>query len=60
MYDLLGVEVKTGKRSGKVTLTQGGLTNKLLKKLVILDINKKTTLTATMPLVIYSYGNTFG
>ena len=43
VYDLLGVEVNTDNQSGKVTLTQGGSTNKVLKEVGILDSNNKTT-----------------
>ena len=48
MYSSFGVEFKTDKQSGKVKLTQVGLTNKLLKTLVMIDSNKKTTPSATM------------
>ena len=43
MYDLLGVKFKTDKKSGKVTLAQGGLNKKLMKTVGILDSNKNTT-----------------
>ena len=59
MYDFLGVEVNTNKHSVKVTLTQGGLTKKVLKKLVMLDSNKKITPAATMLLGSSADGTTF-
>ena len=43
LYAFLGVEFNTDKKSGKVTLTQGGLTKKVLKRVGMLDSNKKTT-----------------
>ena len=51
MYDLLGVDVKNDNKSGKVTLTQEGLTNKMLITVGMLYVNKKTNPEATMPLV---------
>ena len=51
MYAFLVVGVNTYKKSGKVTLNQVGLTNKVLKTLGILDGNKKTAPAETMPLV---------
>ena len=59
VYDFLGFEVYTDKQPGKVTLTQVGLTNTVLKIVVMLDSNNKTTPEATIPLVKYSYGPTF-
>ena len=43
LYDLLGVDVTTDEQSGKVTLTQGLLTKKVMNIVVMLDINKNTT-----------------
>ena len=60
MYTLLGVYVKTDKHSDKVTLTQVVLTNKVLNKVLMLDSNKNTTPTATIPLVTYDGGPPFG
>ena len=48
LYDLLVVEVKTYKQSGKVTLTQVGLNNKVLNTVEIFDINKKIHPAATI------------
>ena len=50
VYDLLGVEVNTDKKSGKVTLTQGDFNNKVPKKMGMLDMNNNTTTVATMTL----------
>ena len=41
VYALFVVEVKTDKQSGKVTLNQGWLTNKVMNKVVILDSNRQ-------------------
>ena len=43
VYDLLWVEVYNDNNSVKVTLTQGGFTKKVLKKVWMLDSNKKIT-----------------
>ena len=59
VYDFLGVEVKTDNQSGKVTLTGGGLTKKVLKIVGILDSNDNTTPSETMPLGTYADGPTF-
>ena len=59
VYDFFGVEVKTYNQSGKVTLTQGGLTQKLLKTLGMLYIKKKITLAGTIPLGTYAGGIPF-
>ena len=48
----LGVVDNTNKQSGKVTLTQGGLNKKVLKKVGILDSNKKINPSTTIPLKI--------
>ena len=50
VFELLEVEVKTDKKSGKVTLTQGGLTKKVIKTLGIFYSNNNTTTAETMPL----------
>ena len=50
MYDFLRVEVSTDKKSGKVTLTQVGLTKKVLKILGMLDINNNINPAATITL----------
>ena len=50
MYAFLLVEFNTDKKSVKFTLTQGGLTNKVLNTVVMLDSNNNTTLAATMAL----------
>ena len=50
VYAFLVVEVKTDKQSGKVTLTQIGLTKKVLKIVGMLDSNSTTTPEATIPL----------
>ena len=55
MYDLLGVIFNTDNQSGKVTLNQGWLTNKVLKTVVMLDSNKKITPEATITLVTDDY-----
>ena len=44
------VEVNTYKKSGNIELTQGGLTNKVLKMVVMLDINKNISPAITMSL----------
>ena len=54
VYGFLEVEGHNHKHSGKVTLAQLGLTKKVLKIMVILDSNKKTTPAATMPSGTYS------
>ena len=59
VYDLLEFEVKTDKQPGKVALTQGGFTNKVLRKVGMLDSNKKINLEETMPLGIDAYGPPF-
>ena len=59
MFDFLGVEVNTDKQSGKVTLAQGGLTKKVLKKVGMLDSNKTITPESTIPLVTDSDGPPF-
>ena len=41
VYALFVVEVKTDNQSGKVTLNQGWLTNKVMNKVVILDSNRQ-------------------
>ena len=51
VYAFLGFEVNTDKQSVNITLTQGGLTNKVLKKVVMLDNNKKIP-----PSAIFSLG----
>ena len=56
VYYFLVVEVKTDNQSGKVTLTQGVWTKKVLNKVLILYSNKNTTPRATILLVTYSYG----
>ena len=60
LYDLLGVDVTTDEQSGKVTLTQGLLTKKVMNIVVMLDINKNTTPAAKMQLGIYSDISPFG
>ena len=50
MYDLLRVEVSTDKKSGKVTLTQVGLTKKVLKTVGMLDINNHINPATTITL----------
>ena len=50
VYYFLGVEVKTDKKSGELTLTQGGLTKKVLKTVGMLDSYNNITPTATMSL----------
>ena len=40
MYTFLVVEVKTDKHSGKITMTQGVLMNKLINTVGMLDSNK--------------------
>ena len=50
VYDFLVVEVNTDKQSGKVTLTQLGLTKKVLKIVGMLDSNNTTPPEATIPL----------
>ena len=50
VYALLGIEFKTDYNSDKVTVTQGGLTKKVLNTAGMLDINNKTTPGATIPL----------
>ena len=47
----MGGEFKTDKKSIKVTLTQVGVTNKVLNKVVVLDISNKITPVAKMILV---------
>ena len=59
VYAFLAVEVNTEKHSVKVALTQVGLTNKVSKAAEMLDSNKMVTPAATIPLVTYSYGQTF-
>ena len=59
MHDFLVVEVKTYKQSGKVSLTQVGLTKKVLNIVRILYSNNNTTPSATMSLVKDSDGNPF-
>ena len=44
--------VNTNKQSGKVVHNQVDLTKKLLKIVVMLDINKNSTPSSTIPLVI--------
>ena len=51
VYNFLGFEVKTDTHSGKVTLTQGVLTKKVLKTVGMLCSNNNTTTSSTMPLV---------
>ena len=58
-YALLGVEVNTGKQSSKVTMTQGDLTKKFMKTLVMLDSNKNITPSEIMPLVTDTDGPPF-
>ena len=48
VYALLGVEFKTDKNSGKVTLTQRGLTKKSIITVGMFDINKNITPAETM------------
>ena len=55
----MGVEVNTDKQSGKVTMTKGGLTKKVLKKLVMLYSNNNTTPSATISLGIDADGTPF-
>ena len=55
--NFLGVEFNTDKKSGKVTLTQGGLTKKVLKRVGMLDSNKKTTPAEKIPLGINADGS---
>ena len=52
VYALLVVKVNTDNQSVKVTLTQGGLTKKVLKAAVILDSNKKINTEERIPLII--------
>ena len=59
VYDFLGVEVNTYNNSGKVTPTQGVLTNKLPKAVRMLDINKKINPEETIPLGTDADGNPF-
>ena len=59
VYNFLRVEVKTDNQPGKVTLAQGGFTKKVMKIVVMLGNNKKTTPAATMPLGTYADGNPF-
>ena len=59
VYDFLGVEVNTDKQSGKVALTQWGLTKKVLNTVGILDSNKKITPATTIPLATYADGHIF-
>ena len=59
MYDLLGVEVTTDKKSVKFKLTQGGFTKKVLNKVGVLDSNKKATPAATIPFGTDVDGNPF-
>ena len=50
MYDFLRVEVSTDKNSVKVTLTQVGLTKKVLKTVGMLDIDNNINPAATITL----------
>ena len=50
MYDFLLVEVSTDKNSVKVTLTQVGLTKKVLKTVGMLDVNNNINPAATITL----------
>jgi hypothetical protein len=50
VYTFLGVEVKTYKETGRVTLTQSGLIRKALGPTGMKDSNQKHTPAATMPL----------
>ena len=59
VYDFLGFEVKTDKKSGELTLTQGGLTKKVLKTVEMLDSNNNITPTATISLVTDTDGPPF-
>ena len=59
VYAFLVVEVETDNQSGKVTLTQRGLTKKVLNIVGMLDSNKNITPEETMPLGTYAYGNPF-
>ena len=59
MYALLGVEVNTDNHSGKVTLTQGGFTKKVLNTEGMLYSNKKKTTEVIMPFVTDAEGPTF-
>ena len=52
MYALLVVEVNTDNQSVKFKLTQGGLTKKVLKAVVMLYSNKRINTTEKIPLVI--------
>ena len=51
VHAFLCVEVKTDNNSGKVTLTQGGLTKKLMNTLGMLYGNNNITLSSIYPLV---------
>ena len=51
MYALLGVEVNNDKKSGNITLTQGGLTKKGMKTVGVLDRYKNTSKEEKMTLV---------
>ena len=53
VYDFMGFVVTTYNISGKVTLNQRGLTKKVMKIVVMLDINKKNNPEATMTLGTY-------
>ena len=59
MHYFLGAEVRTDKKSEKATLTQGGLTKKVLNTVGMLDSNKKITPEETMPLVTDAYVPSF-
>ena len=50
LYAFLVDEVHTDKKSGNIKLTQVGLTNKVLKMVVMLDINKNISPEITMTL----------
>ena len=59
VYAFLGVEVNTDMQSDKVTPTKEVLTNRALKKVLMLDINKNTTSGETMPLGTDADGTPF-
>ena len=55
MYALLEVEVNTCKQSENVTLTQGGLTKKVMNTVGVLYSIKKTTPSETISLGTDAY-----
>jgi uncharacterized membrane protein len=54
VYAFLGLEVKTSKDTGRVTLTQSGLTRKVLRATGMQDSNRKHTPATPIPLGTYA------